>query len=100
MKAFGGQIATSSDHRANEDGAEVCDGCGGCGVRVPAVPSCHIEIANGWCVVERCDLCEIYDSDYDAALTISNVVRTVRCDSDGSHVIVLLVGRDPPRSTG
>ena len=100
ITAFGGLLRINSGAGAAGSGNGACEGCGGCGVRVPALPSCHMETPNGWCVVERCDVCEVYDSDYCAALAISDVVRAVPCDSGGSHVLARLVGRHPPRSFG
>lgn len=70
----------------DEDGG-ACEGCEGSGVRVPADPSCELDVPNGWCVVERCDHCELYGSDESAALAVSEHVRVLRCEAGGKHVI-------------
>ena len=45
-----------------------CEGCHGNGVRFPAGPSCSIPgWRRPWAVVERCDSCEQYGDDLDAA---------------------------------
>lgn len=67
---------------------ENCEGCGGSGVRAPATPSCHIAgVQQGWMVVERCDLCQIFPDDLSAAHVVSTGARWMRCEDEGWHVI-------------
>ena len=65
-----------------------CSECGGAGVRAPATPSCPIaDLGDGWIVVERCDQCELYDHDLDAAFSLFDEARWVTCESGGDHAI-------------
>jgi hypothetical protein len=66
----------------------LCEGCGGSGVRAPAVPSCRISARRGpWIVVERCDSCELYSDDLAAALACFLVAGWFRCSSGGEHAL-------------
>lgn len=64
-----------------------CEGCDGSGVRAPASPSCEIEMPSGWIVVERCDACEQYPDDLEAALSLFREATWVDCRSGSGHVI-------------
>lgn len=49
----------------------ICDGCDGClmaGIRDHSGNAHGAEIPSGWHCVERCDACERYADDVDAAL--------------------------------
>lgn len=68
-----------------------CEGCDGSGVRAPALPSCRIEVPRGWTIVERCDTCELFESDLAAAQARFRYARWVICANGGEHAI----GRRP-----
>lgn len=78
---------------------DACEGCGGSGIRCPATPSCRLAICgDGWIVVERCDMCDLYADDLAAASVLFHETRWVICASGGPHAI----GRgatDPNRAT-
>ena len=78
-----------TDYGGDEDGSSPCEGCDGSGIRCPAEPSCVIpELDESvWTIVERCDTCELFEYEFDAALVIFEVVRWVRCTESGDHVI-------------
>lgn len=65
-----------------------CDGCDGSGVRAPASPSCNLPINNSHViVVERCDACQRFDNDMQAAQSMYDVANWITCSNGGSHVI-------------
>jgi hypothetical protein len=77
-----------------------CEGCDGDGVRAPAAPSCTLPIPDGWIVVERCDSCQRYADDVQAAKSRYGEVREVLCnDTRSPHAIAnpasLLVSTNP-----
>lgn len=70
---------------------EICEGCDGSGVRVPASPSCTFKrnpIPEGWVVLERCDTCQRYSDDLAAGQAHYTEARPIVCNSGGEHVIV------------
>jgi hypothetical protein len=68
--------------------AGTCEGCDGHGVRVPALPSCHIRGARRpWIVVERCDTCECFSDDLSAALSLYEVAGWFQCCAGGWHAL-------------
>ena len=70
-----------------ESGAE-CEGCDVNGIRSPANPSCMFDRdLTGWIIVERCDYCEKFPDDEQAALAILEEVEWIDCVSGGEHVI-------------
>ena len=48
-----------------------CDGCDGTGIRPNSTNHSGVDIPDGWVVVERCDTCEQYEGDLDAAKAYS-----------------------------
>jgi hypothetical protein len=66
-----------------------CEGCDGSGVRWPAEPGCHIPglDESEWTIVERCDSCQRYEDDIQAAREIFEVTAWVSCLDDGWHAI-------------
>lgn len=72
----------------NHNESDHCEACGGLGYRAPASPSCRLPpIGKGFEVIERCDTCEAYNSDLDAAMAITCEVAVITCEADGTHVI-------------
>lgn len=67
----------------------LCEGCNGSGIRAPATPSCSgIALPNPrWIVVERCDTCDQYKTDMDAAHAQYSNTCWVKCTNDGDHAI-------------
>lgn len=85
-------------HGFHVGNGDPCEGCDGGGVRAPASPSCEIPgIREPWFVVERCDYCEKYSSDLEAALSIAAVARYVTCTAGGTHVIARMLTSAPLR---
>lgn len=66
-----------------------CEGCDGSGIRAPAHPSCPVDCPTGWIIVERCDLCEKFPSDFEAALSRYKQVKTAECSNKSEHIIAL-----------
>lgn len=64
-----------------------CEGCDGSGIRSPAEPMCRIAMRPGWLVVERCDTCERFRTDLDAAKSRYHDARWVTCANGGDHAI-------------
>lgn len=65
-----------------------CRMCGGRGAFVPALPACKIDaIRTHWIVVERCDACERYEDDLDAALAFFRVAGWFKCANGGEHAL-------------
>jgi hypothetical protein len=86
MKTASG-ISPTTNQDIPADG-DSCEGCPGSGARVPATPSCHLGgLPSGWVVIERCDACERFASDLEAANSISAEVREITCAAGGQHVI-------------
>lgn len=47
-----------------------CAACSGAGALIPALPSCDLPpFGPGWIVVERCDACDRFRDDLEAALS-------------------------------
>lgn len=66
----------------------ICEACHGRGVLVPAQPSCRInDIREYWLVVERCDTCEHFRNDLDAALSLFEIAGWFQCHSGGMHAL-------------
>ena len=87
--ALGDLHKTIDSHFDHENNSEDCEGCDGAGVRIPAGPSCLLPpIPEGWCVIERCDYCEIYSDDHEAGLAVAPEARWVQCSTGGWHAIV------------
>lgn len=65
-----------------------CDGCDGTGVRAPAAPSCSLPARRRpWVVVERCDVCERFASDFEAALSRYRLAGWFQCCAGGWHAL-------------
>jgi len=65
-----------------------CTACGGTGVFGPAAPSCTIPAwREPWIVVERCDVCEGFTDDLQAALSRFDVAGWFVCQSGGEHAL-------------
>ena len=76
------------DHQ-HRDASLACEGCDGSGIRQPSTPSCSMHLPEGWHVLERCDACERFASDLDAARFYhGNRLWSVVCDDQGWHVVV------------
>ena len=69
-----------------------CEECDGVGLFHNADPGVTIVgIPRGWQIIERCDACELYSSDLDAAKTITaQEPRWIRSESGGWHAIGLV----------
>lgn len=69
-----------------------CSACGGKGLFSPANPSCKLELLKGETLVERCDACEKFRNDLDAARSLSSgpgcSCRWVRCANGGTHAVI------------
>lgn len=48
-----------------------CEGCDGSGIRPNSTNASSVEIPEGYVVVERCDYCEKYEGDFEAAKAYS-----------------------------
>lgn len=70
---------------------EACDGCDGDGIRVPASPSCYVKVPEGYVILERCDSCQLFESDADAAKSRFSRVVGIPCAHGGEHVCVDLL---------
>lgn len=70
-----------------------CSGCDGGGIRCPATPSCAFRkgALRGWTIVERCDACDRYQGDLEAAAVLFEEVMWLKCENGGDHI----VGRKP-----
>jgi hypothetical protein len=90
--------ADSTDSWEDEDGSSPCEGCDGSGIRCPAGPSCVIPDLDEsvWTIVERCDNCELYENDFEAARVLFEVVQWVQCTEGGDHVIAQLRRQPEP----
>jgi hypothetical protein len=65
-----------------------CENCDGSGIRAPVAPSCPLpDCPEGWVVVERCDYCDRYPDDLEAASVIFAEVRWTQCASGGWHAL-------------
>jgi hypothetical protein len=88
MASGDSQRITSNDSTTPMQNSNECEGCDGSGVRVPATPSCRLPpISEDFHVVERCDYCQRFSSDLNAALSIFKEAQVIRCACDGDHVI-------------
>lgn len=72
-----------------------CEGCDGSGIRSPATPTCALVELLGGTIVERCDMCEKYETDLEAAASLYKDVRWVMCQDGGEHAVgrTLLIPR-------
>ena len=71
-----------------------CEGCNGDGIRAPAIPACKIPgLDLPWIVVERCDACDRFNNDLDAALSRYNLAGWFRCADGGWHALANLRSR-------
>lgn len=71
-----------------------CTVCSGTGIRFPATPSCKINIPPNFKVLERCDTCQMFKSDYEAGSVLFfggklKELRVVKCEDGGDHILVL-----------
>jgi hypothetical protein len=73
-----------------------CDGCGGSGIRVPAVPSCRISLSQNQTIVERCDSCERFPDDLAAARTLYADAMWIICKNGGRHAVGSRMRDDAP----
>ena len=65
-----------------------CPACKGRGLLVATTPSCRIKAwRKPWIVVERCDACDRYLDDLEAALTLYSVVGWFTCENRGLHAL-------------
>lgn len=72
------------------DGVE-CEACGGTGFFYPALPNCRVTESAEVAVVERCDQCEQFEDDLEAAMKkVDWRARFVTCCHGGLHVVVPL----------
>jgi hypothetical protein len=79
---------SNSDHQHREE-SPACEDCDGSGIRDPSTPSCSMHLPEGWHVLERCDACQRFASDLDAARQrYGDRLRIVVCDDGGGHVVV------------
>jgi hypothetical protein len=79
---------SNSEHQHREEWP-ACEGCDGSGIRDPSTPSCSMHLPEGWHVLERCDACQRFTSDLDAARQrYGDRLRIVVCDDGGWHVVV------------
>jgi hypothetical protein len=75
-------------HYLADDVDEVCEGCGGTGFRAHALPSClFTNFPQGWQFIERCDLCEVYENDLEAAQALSGHARWIECHNGALHAV-------------
>lgn len=74
--------------RTSDDSA--CDGCvTRLGLRFPVHVSCKFDPPlRGVEIVERCDLCDAFRDDLDAAHLVSPSARWVVCDEGHYHAVV------------
>ena len=57
-------------------------------MRAPATPSCKVPGQKPpWIVVERCDLCECFEDDFVAALSLYKIAGWFQCCDGGWHVL-------------
>jgi hypothetical protein len=82
-------IASKIESVEHEHDCSSCEGCDGSGIRSPAKPSCIIPDLDEsiWTIVERCDTCQIYGDDHEAASVLFMIVQWVPCTEGGHHVI-------------
>ena len=79
----------SNGEQQQRDGPSACEGCDGSGIRDPSTPSCSMKLPEGWHVLERCDSCQRFSSDMDAArFYYGDRLWSVVCDYRGWHVVV------------
>jgi len=74
-------------HEGNRMKSRRCEGCDGFGIRVPATPSCRIDVDGAWTIVERCDLCEKFSDDHAAASAVFQETQWIACASGGDHAV-------------
>lgn len=66
----------------------VCEGCDGTGVRDHAHPSCTIPFLNaGWRVIEKCDACDKFEDDLEAAKSVAKYACWATCLNGCPHAI-------------
>lgn len=65
-----------------------CEACGGNGMFAPAQPSCRIHAKKEpWIVVERCDTCERFTDDLEAALFAFKIAGWFHCQNNAPHAL-------------
>ena len=70
----------------DENGCEVCYGTG---VIINAEPSCKLPpLGSGETVIEKCDNCEKFSNDIDAALSVAQEIKIIKCEERGLHVVI------------
>jgi hypothetical protein len=69
-------------------GRRACRACAGAGLFAPATPSCSLRVPGaGWTVVERCDACERFPDDFEAAQSLSSACGWFQCGDGGWHAM-------------
>lgn len=70
-----------------------CDGCDSeiPGIRVDATNHTKEPVPFGYTVIERCDQCQIYDSDIDAAQAYNRSMIAIISDDDGNEAVLGLI---------
>lgn len=72
----------------------VCRACDGVGLFAPSNPSCNIRARRpSWIVVEKCDTCDRYSDDMDAALSLFAIAGWFQCDDGGWHILADIKSR-------
>lgn len=90
-------VAHEVAKRLTELTAKSCEGCPGTGIRDPADVS-NLDgypIGKGWHCVERCDICEKFPSDLEAAAEFYVQLRAIR-HNNFTHVLVCEETRRTP----
>ena len=65
-----------------------CPACKGRGLLYPAVPACQIKgLRRRWSVLEKCDTCDRFSDDLEAALSRFAVAGWFKCDNGGEHAL-------------
>jgi hypothetical protein len=96
------KIALANEGAIEVNGDNVCEGCLHCqyaGIRWPASPDC--DSSRSW--VERCDTCERFDTDLDAAIWVAMCERVGAGiahlhDEDGEQGVILSPDGKPDRT--
>lgn len=71
------------------DADTCCDSCGGfSGIRDHSHPDCTPELYAGEHIVERCDTCNRFSDDLEAAKTLYREARWVLCARGTRHAVV------------
>lgn len=59
----------------HDDAFEPCDGCDGTGIRLDSPAHSGLPVPEGFTVLERCDECQLYPSDYQAAMAVGTDIQ-------------------------